>query len=111
MIVTPYSSLGLHATYAELCPSAVQLDRFIPSRSALDVDVSSYNLLKENAMVAEIPQKVCLLATEGKCSAMQFLRDVNGVHIRGAENFWLCRASMPSSWRRPLALGPQTHAF
>ena len=37
MIVTPYSSLGLHATYAELCPSAVQLDRFIPSRSALDV--------------------------------------------------------------------------
>ncbi|CAL5225554.1 g8390 [Coccomyxa viridis] len=34
-----------------------QLDRFIPSRSALDVDVSSYNLLKENAFVAEIPQK------------------------------------------------------
>ena len=40
-------------------PSAVQLDRFIPSRSALDVDISSYNLLKENAVVAEIPQKVC----------------------------------------------------
>ena len=69
MIVTLYSSLGLHATYSELCPSAVQLDRFIPSRSALDVDVSSYNLLKENALVAEIPQKVCLLATEAQGSS------------------------------------------
>ena len=39
-------------------PVVLQLDRFIPSRSALDVDVSSYNLLKENASAAEIPLKV-----------------------------------------------------
>ena len=45
----------------ESCLVIVQLDRFIPSRSALDVDVSSYNLLKENASAEELPQRVGLL--------------------------------------------------
>lgn len=63
LIVTYDSTLSfMHANSKLLthCPPAMQLDRFIPSRSALDVDVSSYNLLKENASVAEIPQKVTM---------------------------------------------------
>ena len=30
------------------CGSCVQMDRFIPARSAMDLDVAHYNLLKEN---------------------------------------------------------------
>ena len=32
-----------------LPPPASQVDRFIPSRSALDLDIAHYNLVKENA--------------------------------------------------------------
>ncbi len=49
--------------YILINSTVMQLDRFIPSRSALDVDVSSYNLLKENASAVEIPQKVCMQTT------------------------------------------------
>ena len=65
MIVITDTDLSLHATDRRPCLFAVQLDRFIPSRSALDVDVSSYNLLKENAFAAEIPQKVCINTAKG----------------------------------------------
>ena len=37
-----------------LPPSASQVDRFIPSRSALDLDIAHYNLVKENASSADL---------------------------------------------------------
>lgn len=44
---------GRWAIHLALCPlarcgSCVQMDRFIPARSAMDLDVAHYNLLKEN---------------------------------------------------------------
>ena len=35
-------------------PPASQVDRFIPSRSALDLDIAHYNLVKENASSADL---------------------------------------------------------
>ena len=78
MIVITLTDLILHATDRRPCLSAVQLDRFIPSRSALDVDVSSYNLLKENAFAAEIPQKVCIHTTKGMRQSQTWLHNTRG---------------------------------
>ena len=37
------------------------MDRFIPARSALDMDVASFNLLKENASTAAAPSPAKVL--------------------------------------------------
>lgn len=57
---------------------AVQLDRFIPSRSAMDLDLAHFNLLSENEAPANSnldvlsPQKVSIAS----CSLLHRLRNI-----------------------------------
>lgn len=68
-----------------LPPPASQVDRFIPSRSALDLDIAHYNLVKENASSADLdlasevasPSKVRRVRTRSEVPLSSFSREAS----------------------------------
>ena len=95
---------------ADLRCYLLQMDRFIPARNALDMDVASFNLLKENATTAAAPSPAKVLpapATDIHAPAYQCMTASFDLWC-SMQCFTLHRPSTRSGWRRALARRPPT---